>query len=212
MAVDIPRSDSLPQLDTKPDIVESGIASESYDSLNFENLEAPSWEWPDIQFTPGNILILLIKIACFVPWCVAVGGAIVTYPASLELVAFGMGYQSSLRGIRRFGYWVECAFQHVAIFLAFVMALWLYNRPLGMLAMAGVVAGAVRAWGDLVLNRDVPLGEDDRQAIYLVFAHYGLGAGSEMLVLKTTKAGGYLAMDKKHSPALMGDDRGADAA
>jgi hypothetical protein len=206
-AADLIQSDSLPQLDTEPDAVESGIALVPCDSLDFENLEAPSWEWPAIQLTPGNILILLVKIACFVPWCVAVGGAIVMYPASLELVTFGVGYQSPLRGIRRFGYWVECAFQHVAIFLALIVALWWCNRPLGVQALAGVVVGAALAWGDFVLDRSVPLGEDDRQAIYLAFAHYGLGAGPETLALRKTETGGYLAMDKNRdaSPPIADD-------
>ena len=89
--------------------------------------------------------------------------------------------------------------QHVAIFLAFIATLWWVNHSLGVLVMAGVVAGAVYAWGDFVLDRSIPLGEDDRQAIYLVYAHYGLRAESETLVLSKTDAG-YLAMDKRQVP------------
>ena len=193
------QSDGLPQLESKPDAAESDVALVPSDSLDFEDIEAPSWEWPAVELTLRNIVILLIKVVCFVPWCVAVGGAIVMCPSSLELVVFATGYQPSLCGIRRFAYWAECAMQHVAIFLAFIATLWWVNHSLGVLAMAGVVAGAVRAWGDFVLDRSVPLGEDDRQAIYLVYAHYGVRAASETLVLSKTDAG-YLAMDKRQVP------------
>src|ERR1700722_503817 len=152
-------------------------------------VDNPIPDWPKSPL--GNVLILL-KIICFIPWCIAVGGAIILCPNQLVLVAFGAGYQSSLKGIKRFAYWADSAMQHLVIFCGFVATVAWWNQLVGGFLLTGIMAAFLFAWGDFVLDRNIPLGQDDRQTIFLVVTNYGLPDDS--LVFQHT-ADGYLARD-----------------
>jgi len=118
-------------------------------------------------WTPRRVLSVIIKIIFFLPWCVAVGGAILLSPQHLEVVAFRTGYVSHGRGPHRFGHWAECAHQHIVIFLAFVAVGAWWNIQYGTWAVAAMLARGVYVWHDFRVDFTVPLGEDDRQSLYL---------------------------------------------
>jgi hypothetical protein len=166
-------------------------------SIMDESYLDSSWECPDITLL--SVLVLLAKVAFFLPWCVVVGAAIVLCPNRMELFAFAPGYQTSPTGIHRFAYWADCAKQHVAIFFAFMVYIWLWNGPLGVSLAAGVLAGFVYSWRDFVLDRSIPLGNDDQQSIYLVFANYGRDWETSLILQKNDA--GYLTLDRN----LVGD-------
>jgi hypothetical protein len=129
-----------------------------------------------LQFSSLNDILfpILLRIALFVPWCVAVGGTIVMFPRHLEFVAFSPGYVKSPRGIYRFKHWADTGMHHVWIFAGFLASIWwIYPAP-GLLLVGGVIAQFVNAWHDFTVDRRVPLGEDDRQSMYLVATQYGL--------------------------------------
>ncbi|KZT67866.1 hypothetical protein DAEQUDRAFT_728641 [Daedalea quercina L-15889] len=119
------------------------------------------------MWTAKRLLCVATKVLFFLPWCVAVGGAIMLSPRHLHLVAFNTGYVSYERGPHRFGYWAQCAHQHVVIFLAFLaVGVW-WNLRYGTWVVAGMLACAAYAWHDYKVDLTVPLGEDDRQSLYL---------------------------------------------
>ncbi|KIJ10451.1 hypothetical protein PAXINDRAFT_16536 [Paxillus involutus ATCC 200175] len=100
----------------------------------------------DIQhdtFKFSDLVSHVIRILLFIPWCAAVGGALLLSPNHVELVAFRTGYLPSPKGLRRFARWADCAYPHVMVFFAcVVVVLW--------------------------VDRSIPLGEDDQQSLYLV--------------------------------------------
>ncbi|EPS96066.1 hypothetical protein FOMPIDRAFT_1025542 [Fomitopsis schrenkii] len=118
-------------------------------------------------WTRRRILSVATRVLFFLPWCVAVGGAILLSPYHLDLVAFKTGYLSYERGPHRFGYWAQCAHQHVVIFLAFLAVCAWWNMRYGTWAVAAVLAGTVYAWHDFKVDLTVPLGDDQRQSLYL---------------------------------------------
>ncbi|KAG2143727.1 hypothetical protein DEU56DRAFT_900269 [Suillus clintonianus] len=79
--------------------------------------------FPEECESSQHILIGILRVVLFVPWCAAVGGALLLFPQKLEAVVFRPGYLESSQGIRHFAYWAECAFHHAVIFLAFVVVL-----------------------------------------------------------------------------------------
>ncbi|RDB18197.1 hypothetical protein Hypma_000507 [Hypsizygus marmoreus] len=127
------------------------------------------------KLTPRSLLLTVLRTFLFLPWCVAVGGAIVLFPTHLELVAFRPGYISTPRGIRRFSFWAESGLELVAIFFAFLASVWWIYPTFGLLALGGVVAQCMYAWQGFEVDRSLPLGDDDRQSLYLVAKVYGLG-------------------------------------
>lgn len=115
-----------------------------------------------------TILACVLRILLFVPWCAAVGGALLLFPSYVELVAFRPGYIESPKGIRRFAHWAECGQQHVMIFLACLIAVLWYNRALGLSFTSIVVSRFVSVWHAFKVDESIQLGEDDQQSLYLV--------------------------------------------
>lgn len=135
-----------------------------------------------------------MKIAIFLPWCIVVGAAILLAPKSLELVTFGPGYVKSPRGLRRFVHWAECALHHVGAFLfCTVFFLWTVGSSKAAVAVVIVLlSGVGRAWGGFQIDANLPLGEEDRQSIWLVARNAcGGGWGVDGMVVKS--ANGCLA-------------------
>jgi hypothetical protein len=158
---------------------------------DLDDLQAPLAPLPALSL---SYVFLLLRLLGFLPWCIAVGGAIILCPSHLDFVTFRVGYQPPLQGVHRFAYWADCAMQHVAIFCGCIAALGWWNRPLGALLTAGVGAGFFFAWGTFVLDRSVPLGKDDRQTIYLVLTNYGL-KGRDVAGFRKTDDGCYLVLE-----------------
>ncbi|KAF8838577.1 hypothetical protein BDN67DRAFT_74326 [Paxillus ammoniavirescens] len=125
----------------------------------------------DIQhdtFKFSDLLSHVPRILLFIPWCAAVGGALLLFPNLVELVAFRTGYLPSPKGLRRFAHWADCAYPHVMIFLACVVLILWYDRVMGMSLACVVVSRFVYVWSCFRVDRGIPLGEDDQQSLYLV--------------------------------------------
>ena len=135
------------------------------------------------------LLPLLFRILFFLPWCVAVGGTIVMFPQHLEFITFGPGYLKSPKGIHRFAHWADMGMQHVWIFLGFLASVWWIYPMVGWMFIGGVVAQTANAWQDFEVDRNVPLGEDDRQTMYLVATQYGMP--DELMEIRKME-GGYV--------------------
>lgn len=118
--------------------------------------------------TFSTILVRVLRVLLFVPWCAAVGGALLLFPSYVELVAFGPGYLPSPKGIRRFAHWAECGQQHIMIFLSCLAAALWYNCALGLSLTSIVVSRFVYVWHTFKVDKSIPLGEDDQQSLYLV--------------------------------------------
>lgn len=128
----------------------------------------------------ASLLLLPAQILCFVPWCIAVGCALVLFPKHLEQVIFTSGYyysssESSPRGIRRFAHLAEYALPHVGAFSAFLFVVTWYNMPLGLALSVLAIGQALLSWQDFEEDVNVPLGEDDRLSVYWVLKRYAIG-------------------------------------
>lgn len=128
--------------------------------------------------TLSVIGIHILRILLFVPWCAAVGGALLLFPSHVETVAFRPGYLPSPKGIRRFAHWAECGQQHVAIFLACLVVVVWYNRPLGLSVASVVATRFAVVWSAFEVDWSIPLGEDDQQSLYLVMTGLASRGGS----------------------------------
>lgn len=119
-------------------------------------------------FTCRALVYVAIRLICFPPWCVAVGGALLFSPEHLEPLAFRTGYLGALYGIRRYAHWAEYGFQHIVAFLTFLGFITWLMPTVGLLCIGGLMAQFCWAWHTFLLDRNIPLGEDDRQTVYLL--------------------------------------------
>ncbi|KAK0219152.1 hypothetical protein IW262DRAFT_1462780 [Armillaria fumosa] len=136
------------------------------DSDEFLSVAALAPRFPD--FSPNAVPSALLKTLLFLPWCVLVGATILLSPQHLEYAAFFPGYIASPQGIRRFAYWAEVAFPHVMIFFAFIVCIGTQHLPLGITLAALTVGQSVIAWHDFRYDSKIPVGDDDRQSLYLI--------------------------------------------
>ncbi|KAF8055206.1 hypothetical protein FPV67DRAFT_1745460 [Lyophyllum atratum] len=124
------------------------------------------------HFSYRNIVPTLLRVILFLPWCMLAGGAILLFTAHLETVIFGPGFTASPKGIRRFAFFADVASELVSIFVMSVVVFWYMFPTAGLMVVGGVLAQAIYAWHGFELDRRVPLGEDDRQTVYLVWKQY----------------------------------------
>ncbi|KAJ3808576.1 hypothetical protein EV368DRAFT_64761 [Lentinula lateritia] len=148
-----------------------------------------------LDLSPANLPVIFFKLACFVPWCALVGGTILLSPVNIEKVTFSPGigvgkfrldYVSlPPRNIHRFAHWTECAIPQLMTFLAaFGLGLWCLARTgtgliLTLTVVAVVLGQTVISWQDFDFGLggtgrvgDKPLGEDDRESIWMVIRLY----------------------------------------
>ena len=130
------------------------------------------------NLTISKLVRLVILIVCFLPWCIAVGGALVLFPDHLEYLAFQTGYVTLPAGIRRFSHWAEYGMQHIVIFSAFLGLFVFVFRTTGFLLIGGLLAQFCHVWNRFSLDRTVPLGTDDLQTIYLLATTHWLNGTS----------------------------------
>ncbi|EDR01610.1 uncharacterized protein LACBIDRAFT_333100 [Laccaria bicolor S238N-H82] len=82
------------------------------------------------------------------------------------------------KGIYRFAHFAECGMQYSMTFLA-SRVLFIYEFPnLGTVITGGLLALFFHAWQDFEVNRNVPLGHDDRQMIYILATSFWLTGDS----------------------------------
>ncbi|KAK0472508.1 hypothetical protein IW261DRAFT_1507797 [Armillaria novae-zelandiae] len=136
------------------------------DSTEFLFDKALAPRFPD--FSPNAVPSALLKIILFLPWCVLVGATILLSPQHLEYAAFFPGYIASPQGICRFAHWAEVAFPHVMIFFAFIVCIGTQHLLLGITLAALTVGQSIIAWHDFRYDSEIPVGDDDRQSLYLV--------------------------------------------
>lgn len=120
-----------------------------------------------------------ILVLCFPFWTFAVGCCIFLCPATcLDTITFSSGFMlPPPSGIERFGYWAENAVPHMCTFLAGLCFLIWWRLDLGFSALVVFLCFFWRAWSRFELDKDVPLGEDDQQTIYLISMMHTLGDG-----------------------------------
>ncbi|KAI0694668.1 hypothetical protein C8T65DRAFT_833388 [Cerioporus squamosus] len=93
----------------------------------------------------------LARVMLFVPWCIAVGGAILLFPSQLDRVVFRAGYVEPLApGLRRFQFWHDMGPDYVKIFLFTLAGAWSLSLELGALVFALVAARFVYVWQGFV--------------------------------------------------------------
>lgn len=127
-----------------------------------------------LSFVIEEVLPTLMRVVFFLPWCVLVGATIVLVPQQLELVAFSPGYTPPQRGIHRFAYWAEYGSQFVVIFLgAATLSSWWCPIEVGMVLFGAVLALFVGSWGDFEVDVGKPLGDDDRQSVWVILRYGG---------------------------------------
>ncbi|THH26484.1 hypothetical protein EUX98_g7706 [Antrodiella citrinella] len=200
-----------------------------------DNNGRPSLETP---LTPLGIYAA--RAALFIPWCILVGGAIVLSPKHLSrFVAITPGtspHPSShaitptlpSSGPRRFAYWAECAYYHVAIFLGCIgCVLWFCFRmtngssAVGTCVFASVLARWMYVWksglglGQVALKKRIQLGENDEESVWLVLTEKYLengGQGTEDIEIFVGDVCMSMAVfqDMKMSLEGCGDEDGAD--
>lgn len=147
----------------------------------------------DRKWTMNIVVTDILRTVLFLPWCIAVGGSIVLFPKGLDMITFRSGYLEPLSGIYRFAHWVDHAFEHVMIFVAFTGFIFWWSPAVGFVVGCAVVAIGVHAWYDFRLDPSVPLGEDDRQSVYLSLTKFWMT--DEFLNLRRVK-GGFLLDDQ----------------
>ncbi|KAG5642742.1 hypothetical protein DXG03_002256 [Asterophora parasitica] len=156
----------------------------------------------------SGLFYTVLRVIFFLPWCVLAGATILLFPAHLETVIFSTGYNTSVRGIRRFAFWADIAVELVSIFLSLLVVLWCKYPKLGVMAIGGVVAQTVYAWQGFTIDRRVPLGEDDRQSLYLVWKQYSLS--NALVGMKQTEQG-VLATGTGQDEASEVKDQGSES-
>jgi hypothetical protein len=120
------------------------------------------------SLTCRALVFIAFRLICFLPWCIAVGGALILSPDHLEFIAFRTGYLEALSGIHRYSHFAEYGFHHVVTFLTFLgMVTWIAPSA-GLLCIGGLMAQFCWAWHSFLVDRNIPLGQDDRQTVYLL--------------------------------------------
>ena len=148
-------------------------------------VEAPRTQHRALTFRAT--LFCILRVLFFLPWCAAVGGALLLFPGYVESVAFRPGYLESPKGIRRFAHWAECGQQHVTIFFACLVAAVWYNFAVGLSLTSIVMSRFVFVWHDFNLDKSIPLGEDDQQSLYLLVM--GLASTDGSFIVSGTTGG-----------------------
>lgn len=130
-------------------------------------------------WTVQRLLCTFVLALSFPFWTFAVGGCIFLCPTThLDTITFSSGFVlPPPSDIARFGYWAENAVPHMCTFLAGLCFLIWWRPDLGLLVLVAVLCLFWRAWSHFELDKDVPLGGDNRQTIYLISMTHTLGDG-----------------------------------
>ncbi len=169
------------------------------DSAEYLFDEALAPRFPD--FSPNTVPSALLKILLFLPWCALVGATILLSPRHLEYAAFFPGYTASPQGIRRFAHWADVAFPHVMIFFAFIVCIGTQHFSLGVALAALTVGQSIIAWHDFSYDSEIPIGDDDRQSLYLIAVT--LGCSKPFTITQSPR--GYFVGREEDDTVMNGD-------
>lgn len=152
-------------------------ATSDYDEPKTVGISQPSLGIDSLfqrKWTRNEVGKAALRVIFFLPWCIAVGGTIILCPSKLDGITFCTGYLEPLSGIHRFAHWADRTFEHVVIFFTFLGFLVWLNPTTGVLAGCSVGAFGLNAWYDFRLDPSIPLGEDDKQSVYLSITKFWL--------------------------------------
>ncbi|KAK0219409.1 hypothetical protein EDD85DRAFT_961145 [Armillaria nabsnona] len=169
------------------------------DSTEYLCDEALAPRFPD--FSPNTVPSALLKFLLFLPWCALVGATILLSPRHLEYAAFFPGYIASPQGIRRFAHWADVAFPHVMIFFAFIVCISTQHFSLGVALAALTVGQSIIAWHDFRYDSGIPVGDDDRQSLYLIAVT--LGCSKPFTITQSPR--GYFVGREEDETVMNGD-------
>ncbi|KAF8883764.1 hypothetical protein CPB84DRAFT_1789763 [Gymnopilus junonius] len=139
-------------------------------------------------------LLLGFRVLFFLPWCIAVGGALIFFPDYLDMLAFRTGYLEPVTAIRRFSHWATYGFQHVVSFFCFLGALLWHYPSVGFSVTILLVCQFCLVWHGFLFDATTPLGEDVRQTTYLLFTTTWLDSDDLVNIKKVD--GAYYWADK----------------
>ncbi|KAI0833653.1 hypothetical protein BC628DRAFT_39685 [Trametes gibbosa] len=122
-----------------------------------------------------SLLANVAHVILFLPWCILIGGAILLVPSAAGTLAFNGGFMRGPppRGLRRFAYWAENAYEHAFVFIA-CLALLLY-RDADPHRRAWTLAALVTRWAWVWLGYYPPpglharIGENDVESLWLIW-------------------------------------------
>ncbi|KAK0488392.1 hypothetical protein EDD18DRAFT_1466316 [Armillaria luteobubalina] len=138
--------------------------------LLFDEAVAP--RFPD--FSPNMLPSALLIILLFPPWYVLVVATILLSPQHLKYAVFFSVYIASSQGVRRFAHRAEVDFPHVMIFFAFIRCIGTEHLLLGITLGTLTIGQSIIAWHDFHYDSQIPVGDDDRQSLYLITVHPSL--------------------------------------
>ncbi|KAI0648963.1 hypothetical protein C8Q79DRAFT_1007554 [Trametes meyenii] len=188
---------------SRPQVSESTTSEEAFTPPHIEIEEAhafgiiytlqygnPSDRDPHAAGTHQPPLVRALLFMLFVPWCVAVGGAILLAPASAGALAFRGGFVRGAappRGLRRLAYWADNAYEHVFVFLAVAAVALFYADPRrAVWVLAAAVVRIAWVWGGYRPGEGLHLrvGQNDQESLWLVAKGSGVmdmavGSGKE---------------------------------
>ncbi|KAJ3568049.1 hypothetical protein NP233_g5962 [Leucocoprinus birnbaumii] len=144
-----------------------GPGGANQSSMGIDSLFNRNWSREDV-------IKAALRMVLFLPWCIAVGGSIVLCPSKLDTITFRTGYLEPLFGIHRFAHWADRTFEHIVIFITFIGFLAWLSPVIGVLAGCAVGALALNTWSGFRVDPNVPLGEDDKQSVYLSITKFWL--------------------------------------
>lgn len=172
---DIPGKQSFDDVIT-PEVVEVHPNLES-DYTDIQQEDPLAQIVASLSFTALPRLIL--QAITFLPWCILVGASILLFPSSLSSFAFTQDLFPALsslfspygidlrisyqdqdqlgRPIRQFAYYVECAYAHLVIFLAFLFGSlyglvqhlgYTVGLPMAIAVFSAIIGQVAFAWSD----------------------------------------------------------------
>ncbi|KAI0787954.1 hypothetical protein C8Q74DRAFT_1366749 [Fomes fomentarius] len=140
--------------------------SESGESMGFSLLHGHKPEERSPLFT----IFLIVQ---FVPWCIAVGAAILLLPQSLDTVVFRSGYIPAPppRGLRRYAFWSKMAPDYVKIFMFTLLGLFNVSVRGAATLVVLVAMRCAYVWKDYkpkeVKDLHMRIGQDDMESLWL---------------------------------------------
>ncbi|PPQ72515.1 hypothetical protein CVT26_004030 [Gymnopilus dilepis] len=171
------RSETIYNLPNDHILIEGPSTGDIGDNADPNSAHLPQHGWecngadPLIRALSDSLfdhLFLGLRIVFFLPWCVAVGGCLIAFPAYLNLLAFGTGYLKPVNEIRQFSHWATYGFQHVVSFFVFLGAL-VWKYPNVGFAVGGVILGQFYlVWRNFFFDPAIPLGQDVQQTAYIL--------------------------------------------